>query len=83
MRILTVSTILVVGALLSACGKSGEETKTVEWYQQNGEEHQEKLAECKNNPGELMHTPNCMNAQQALMLNMSGPSKVDHSKAFQ
>ncbi len=80
MRIFAVS-VVVASAILSGCNES-EPTQTVAWYQAHSEEHQAKLAECKNNPGELINTPNCMNAQQAMLLNMSGSSKVDHSKAF-
>jgi outer membrane PBP1 activator LpoA protein len=73
--------VMVASVVLAGCGKS-EPTQSVAWYQEHSKEHQEKLAECKNNPGELMNTPNCINAGQAMLSNMSGPSKVDHSKAF-
>ena len=52
--------------MLSACG-SGEETRTVEWYlmPENKAAWEEKLAQCRNNPGELGNTPNCVNARKA------------------
>lgn len=42
-----------------------EQTMTVEWYKTHKIERVEKIAECKNNPGELSATPNCINAQKA------------------
>ena len=52
---------------LSIFGCNTEETRSVEWYLKP--EHKAaldaKLAECKNNPGELKDTPNCINARAA------------------
>lgn len=50
---------------LTAC--TSEETKTVDWYAapENKTTLEAKLKECKNNPGELKNTPNCINAQKA------------------
>lgn len=46
---------------------NAEETKTVDWYAapENKAALDAKLAECKNNPGELKDTPNCINAWAA------------------
>lgn len=53
--------------LLSSAGCNAEETRTVEWYLQpeNKVAWQAKLEECRNNPGELEKTSNCINARQA------------------
>ncbi len=60
---------LIVGALFSmtACNEKKEETRTVDWYmaQENKAALEAKLAECRNNPGELKDTPNCQNAALA------------------
>lgn len=53
----TVSFILA----LSFVGYS-EEVKTVNYYKQHISERKAKIEECKNNPGELKGTPNCINA---------------------
>jgi len=52
---------------LALAGCSAEETKTVVWYLQpeNKPALDAKLAECRNNPGELGKTPNCVNARKA------------------
>lgn len=58
--------ILLCGAFALA-GCSSEETKTVECYMNpaNKPALDAKLAECKNNPGQLKDTPNCVNARAA------------------
>lgn len=50
--------------LLSACEKE-EVVHDVEWYLAHEDELDAKIEECKNNPGELSKTPNCINAGQA------------------
>ncbi|SBW05680.1 conserved exported hypothetical protein [uncultured delta proteobacterium] len=60
--------LLMVTALAFALsGCNSEETKTVEWYlkPENKPALDAKLAECRNNPGQLKDTPNCINARQA------------------
>lgn len=42
-----------------------EVVRTVSWYKENKEELKIMLAKCDENPGELMETPNCINAAQA------------------
>ncbi|GAB0153219.1 EexN family lipoprotein [Marinobacterium sp. BA1] len=54
---------LVVALMLTGC--NDEPTYDVEYYKTHEKERTEKLAECKNNPGELRETPNCINAQKA------------------
>ncbi|MCD7982739.1 MAG: EexN family lipoprotein [Desulfovibrio sp.] len=60
---------LVSGALLllAAPFALADETRTVDWYTapQNKAALDAKLAECRNNPGELHNTPNCFNARAA------------------
>lgn len=48
------------------CDKK-EEVKTVDWYMapENKAAYEAKLAECRNNPGELDDDPNCKNAFSA------------------
>lgn len=62
-KTLLMMTSLVYGLVISAC--SGEETRTVEWYEKNKEALAKKITECENNPGEKANTPNCINAKTA------------------
>lgn len=56
--------ILAVILAVGGCKKS-EEVKTVSWYEEHNEERLAVLDKCKNNPGELAETPNCLNASVA------------------
>jgi len=49
---------------LSGCFDN-EKTYTVSELEDNAELRQEILAECRENPGELGLTPNCVNADEA------------------
>ena len=68
--------ILVAVSLVSltACfdDKTSEEVKTKKWYEENQAALAEKVKECSNNPGELMKTPNCINAKAAYDSSMLG-----------
>lgn len=68
------ATVCILSSLFLA-GCSGEETKTVEYYETHLDELQTKLNECANNPGELKDTPNCQNAMKAELKNSSGRNK--------
>ena len=60
--------VLIALFLLPVIGcEKKEETKTVDWYMvpENEAAFKAKLAECRNNPGELGNTPNCKNAELA------------------
>ena len=60
---------LVVAALFGLVGYkrlSAEElVRGVDWYKANKTERAAVLVECRNNPGELSKTPNCVNASRA------------------
>lgn len=58
------SIVLAIVAILSGCGESTP-VQTVEWYKEHDAERRDMLTKCKNNPGELENSPNCINAQQA------------------
>lgn len=65
-----ISILLVMSgtlSLLTGCKdeKPPEVVQTVDWYKANKPERMEMLKKCKNNPGELAATPNCMNASRA------------------
>ena len=68
MRELTLCLIAI--ALLPGC-KEDESTstsgnvRTVEWFKSHTSERKTVLAECRDNPGELSLTPNCVNATAA------------------
>ena len=61
--------VIVTGALSVLTGCDGDTStdvvRTVDWYKTHEKERVEMLAKCQNNPGQLVSTPNCMNAQQA------------------
>jgi hypothetical protein len=68
MKNLTVLMIVAgIISMLTGCTekKPAEVVQTVEWYKANKPERLEMLAKCKNNPGELAATPNCVNASSA------------------
>ncbi len=54
-----VAVIAIVG-----CGDQ-EFVQTVDWYKENTDERLAVLKKCKDNPGELTSSPNCMNAKTA------------------
>ena len=59
---------LLLSLSASTCNaKETEEVKPVSWYQDPANEAalNAKLAQCKENPGELRDTPNCINARKA------------------
>lgn len=66
--------LLAITLLMSLVGCNTEKTITVEEYQdpKNKEALKAKLKECRNNPGELANTPNCINAQKAYDLSYFG-----------
>jgi ABC-type uncharacterized transport system auxiliary subunit len=55
---------LVVAASLTGCGESTP-VQTVEWYKAHEAERTAVVAKCKDNPGELGASPNCINATTA------------------
>lgn len=59
-------TMIACSLAIFGCGQeTKEETKTVDYYVEQTEDRLQKISECKNNPGELMATPNCINAVAA------------------
>jgi len=60
MKKLNTSILILASFLITACFE--KEVKTVEWYKEHTKERDELLAQCKNNPGQLEHDPNCKNA---------------------
>lgn len=59
----TTIAMLALVAVLAGC--KSEKTNNVEYYVENPTERAEKIKECRGNPGELEHTPNCQNAMAA------------------
>lgn len=56
---------IFASSVLTGCLEKDEEVKTVDYYKQNTAEMLTKVKECKDNPGALEHTPNCVNAGKA------------------
>ena len=60
----TLGTAILAAMLLLGCTPA-EEVKTADWYLANIPEMKKMVTKCKNNPGELATTPNCINAMAA------------------
>ncbi|MDR7049501.1 hypothetical protein J2X54_001956 [Duganella sp. 3397] len=65
-----ITVLLAMTAALSALAgckeaKAPEVVQTVDWYKAHQTERTAVLEKCKNNPGELAATPNCVNAHTA------------------
>lgn len=71
----------IIIPIFTGCDKA-EETRSVEWYRapENKPAFDNKIAECKNNPGELRNTPNCVNAFKAAELNFLQGGKFEKVK---
>ena len=67
--------MFVFSLCLGGCKKE-ETVQTVDWYKEHAAERGETISRCKNNPGVLGMTPNCINADKAA--NLVGFSKVRH-----
>ncbi|QEY57885.1 hypothetical protein FXF61_01225 [Pseudomonas sp. C27(2019)] len=60
---------LFIASTLAGCKQEqAEVVQSVDWYKENTVERDERLAQCRANPGELADTPNCVNAEQAASL---------------
>lgn len=59
--------LLTVAAALTGCNEAqkGQESKTVGWFLDHREELAMALKACRDDPGALGTTPNCMNANEA------------------
>jgi hypothetical protein len=51
--------------MLGCNSRVEDSTKTVDWFSKNQNERKTMLAQCRDNPGELGATPNCVNASVA------------------
>ena len=59
------NTILFVMAMVLAGCNEEETVQTVDWYKAHDAERIEMVKKCKNSPGEIAGTPNCINAKSA------------------
>ncbi|AYG62364.1 EexN family lipoprotein [Rhizobium jaguaris] len=62
MKFLVLFTFLIA---LASCGKKAERVYSVEELSADQQLLTNLIAKCRNNPGELRSTPNCMNAEAA------------------
>ena len=62
-----IAVLFTTCVLLTGCNEDRLEdlTQTVDWYKEHQAERLDMIAKCKNNPGELSATPNCVNASHA------------------
>lgn len=85
MKKVILSAVLAAMVLnFTGCGEQ-EEVKTVDYYKEHEAERKAKIEECKNNPGELRGTPNCINATTAKMHSGKGfnPSAAPSGTRYQ
>lgn len=62
---------IVVTIGVAACAPSPNPThQTVEYYRANRDAREAKLVECRNDPGALGQTPDCVNAKQAARMDV-------------
>jgi hypothetical protein len=59
--------VVAVAATLTGCNEAdmAEQTKTVGWFLDHRNELAVAIKACRDNPGELGKTPNCINANEA------------------
>jgi len=64
----------VVSATLTGCfdDQPTGPAHDVDWFLANQAERIEVLEQCRNNPGELAETSNCINAEKAAVRDTSG-----------
>ena len=68
--------IFVIGAalVLAACGPT-KPTRDKAYFTAHAEERAQALADCRNNPGQLGATPDCVNAIQS-------DADAEHDRVF-
>jgi hypothetical protein len=59
--------LFTAGTGLTGCNEAdpSRQTKTVGWFFEHRDELSVTLKACRDNPGELAKTPNCVNANEA------------------
>lgn len=57
--------MLSIGTMIGITACHKEKVHDVEYYKNNTDERKQAIEACRNNPGELRGSPNCMNAFQA------------------
>ena len=59
--------LIAVATALTGCNEvdKGQQTKTVGWFLDHRDELAVALKGCRDNPGELGQSPNCINANEA------------------
>jgi hypothetical protein len=67
MRIRASILVIAVAAALTGCNEADKsrQAKTVGWFLDHRDELTVALKACRDNPGELGKTPNCINANEA------------------
>ena len=67
MKMKTSILLIAVAAALTGCNEAdtSQQTKTVGWFLEHRDELAVALKACRDNPGELAKTPNCINANEA------------------
>lgn len=62
---LLVAVLMLAGVAGCKVDGPADQVQTVDWYKAHPAERAAVLAKCKDNPGQLAATPNCVNATRA------------------
>lgn len=67
MRTMAPILVIAVAAALTGCNQAdqNQQTKTVGWFLDHRDELAMELKACRDNPGDLGKTANCINANEA------------------
>ena len=65
------------------CEDKSEIVQTVDWFKAHRPEREIVLEKCRSNPGQLLATPNCINAGKAASAITWGATGGIHVKALQ
>jgi len=68
----TIIVTVLLALTVTACWDKEEQQHDVLYYCSNDAAREAKLKECRNDPGRLGITPNCINASKAWSLNKDG-----------
>ena len=66
MKVQRIALLFAFAVALSGCDEAAKpETKTIGWFIDHRNELTVTLKACRDNPGDLGKTPNCVNANEA------------------
>jgi len=63
--------IVMIALSLASCSNDAQPVHDVQFYLDNPDVLKEVLEKCRNDPGSLEDTPNCINAEEASVQQMN------------